>query len=144
MGNTREYFIWKAMLQRCVKNNHISYRNYGGRGITVCPQWDPDQGGSFENFFRDMGPRPSPEHSLDRIDVNGQYEPSNVQWALRGSQHRNKRSNFYIDIHAARALITAIQQTNAHRLVIKDAVKVLRDATQLGRVKNEPFHCAIS
>jgi hypothetical protein len=136
MGNTREYFIWKAMLQRCLKKNHISYLNYGGRGIAVCSQWDRDQGGSFENFFRDVGPRPSPEHTLDRIDVNGQYEPGNVQWVLRSNQARNKRSNFYIDIHATQALIRAIQETNGHRLVIADAVKVLRDATQGGKRQN--------
>jgi len=144
MGNTREYHIWNAMLRRCTNKRQIGYENYGGRGITVCPEWDPTQGGGFENFLRDVGPRPSPAHSIDRIDVNGHYEPSNVQWALRGHQHRNKRSNFYIDIHAARALLSAIQQTPTHRLVFTDAVHVLRDATQLGRVKNEPFHCAIS
>jgi hypothetical protein len=144
MGHTREYFIWKAMLQRCLKKNHASYQNYGGRGITVCPQWDPDQGGSVENFVRDVGPRPSPKHTLDRIDVNGQYERNNVRWALRESQARNKRSNFYIDIHAARALISAIQQTSTRRLIITDVIKVLRDATRSGPVKTEPCLARIS
>jgi hypothetical protein len=131
------------MLKRCLRKEDINYQNYGGRGITVCPQWDPSRGGTIENFVRDIGPRPSPAHSLDRIDVNGQYEPSNVQWALRGHQARNKRSNFYIDIHAARALICTIQQASTHRLVIADAIKLLRDTTEMGCVKTEPSQRAI-
>jgi hypothetical protein len=62
------------MFDRCESPKNISFKHYGGRGITICPRWR-----SFEKFLSDMGERPSPELSLDRIDVNGNYEPGNVK-----------------------------------------------------------------
>jgi hypothetical protein len=83
------YSCWKSMIQRCTNPKAPNYALYGGRGIEVCSEWR-----TYEAFLRDMGPRPSMEHSLDRIDVDGDYEPGNVRWATRSEQQRNKRSTY--------------------------------------------------
>jgi hypothetical protein len=95
---TPEYVIWGGMKSRCHNQNHPSYANYGGRGITVCAEWRD----SFEAFLADMGRRPSPEHSLDRIDNDGNYEPGNVRWATNTEQSRNRRNNHWIEVDGVR------------------------------------------
>jgi hypothetical protein len=79
------------MMQRCYDERVRSYRLYGGRGIVVCERWK-----SPENFVADMGPKPTAQHSIDRIDVNGNYEPSNCRWATSKQQCRNKRNNLLL------------------------------------------------
>lgn len=80
------YQTWVGVLQRCTDPAQPNYENYGGRGVTVCERWK-----HFKNFVEDMGIRPSKNHSIDRIDVNGNYEPSNCKWSTRKEQNRNKR-----------------------------------------------------
>lgn len=87
MSKSREYRIWLAMKTRCYNPNDARYWNYGRRGIKVCDAWRS----SFSAFYKDMGRCPSPKHSLDRIDVDGNYEPDNCRWATTAVQARNKR-----------------------------------------------------
>ena len=98
-----EYNSWLSMKARCSNPKSVGYEHYGGRGITVCERWRY----SFTTFLGDMGPRPSLAHTLDRIDHNGNYEPSNCRWADRVTQSRNSRhrqSGMPLeDIQAARA-----------------------------------------
>jgi hypothetical protein len=90
-ATTSEYRIWMRMIQRCFDASDAGYPSYGGRGITVCDRWR-----SFKNFFADMGPRPSSEYSIDRIDNNGNYELGNCRWATRTEQARNTRTNRFL------------------------------------------------
>lgn len=87
-SKTVEYRTWQAMLRRCYNKNCIDYKNYGKRGIRVCPRWRH----SFENFFKDMGKRPK-GMTLDRKRVNGNYSASNCQWATREQQNNNTRAS---------------------------------------------------
>lgn len=83
---TPTYWSWQSMLGRCLRPHVHGYKNYGGRGIRVCERWM-----TFDNFLADMGERPSKDHTLDRKDVNGHYEPGNVRWAHKLEQVNNRR-----------------------------------------------------
>ena len=92
-SKTPLYRVWNGMRERCRNPRHEKYPIYGGRGINVCDAWN-----SFEQFQRDMGPRPSPKHSLERKDSNGNYEPGNVCWATQLEQQNNRRDNLLITV----------------------------------------------
>ena len=87
-----EYRIWTDIKTRCYNKNHSSYSNYGGRGIKMCDRWLE----SFDNFFEDMGKRPSKKYTLDRINNDGNYEKYNCRWATQSQQCRNQRRNHLI------------------------------------------------
>jgi hypothetical protein len=88
-SNSPEYQTWKRMKRRCDNPKGNRWEHYGGRGIKVCDRWI----NSYQNFLEDMGRKPSPEYSIDRINVNGNYEPSNCRWSTPKEQSNNTRRN---------------------------------------------------
>lgn len=89
-GKSRAYTAWKNMRARCFVKSNKQYKDYGGRGITICKRWH-----KFESFLGDMGERPS-NLTLERIDNNGNYEPKNCRWATRLEQSKNTRKNVFV------------------------------------------------
>ncbi len=99
MCRTPEHGIWSGIRDRCYNPNNLAYHNYGSRGIKMCERWR----NSFQNFFEDMGPRPSKSHSIDRFpDNNGDYGPANCRWATTEQQALNKRTNVYYEYDGIR------------------------------------------
>ena len=90
LKGTPEYDAWHNMIQRCTNPNHPDWDNYGGRGITVCYSWR-----CFVNFLRDIGIKPHPDLTLERIENSKGYEPGNVKWATMTEQASNKRPRSY-------------------------------------------------
>lgn len=88
---TKTYSAWKSMRRRCTNEKSIHFKNYGGRGIKVCERWAH----SFEAFLSDMGTAPE-RCTLDRINNDGNYEPSNCRWATKREQDNNRRTNVFI------------------------------------------------
>jgi len=89
---SKSYHTWQSMRDRCFNSKNSRYASYGGRGIKVCDKWL-----KFENFLEDMGQPPSPKHSIDRINNDGDYEPSNCRWSNNTEQTRNQSSNIRIE-----------------------------------------------
>lgn len=121
------------MKRRCLNPKDEAYENYGGRGISVCRKWAT----SFETFVRDVGPRPSPKHSLDRYpDNNGDYEPGNVRWATQKEQMRNTRSNRVLVVKGVSACVSEW----AEKLKVSPAIidKRLKLGWSVERAVSEP------
>lgn len=101
-----EYHAWVGMRSRCGDPKNKDYPSYGGRGIKVCDAWS-----DFQRFLDDVGARPSAEHSLDRIDVNGDYSRGNCRWATDRQQRMNKRNTVFIEVDGVqRSLIDVCQE----------------------------------
>lgn len=112
---TPEYRCWSHMIGRCENPTDKAFENYGGRGISVCARWRE----SFEAFYEDMGPRPD-GCSIDRIDVNGNYEPGNCRWATDYTQARNRRNNRLLDWRGRSiCLKDAAKEAGLHRSTVE-------------------------
>lgn len=105
-GRLPEYWIWKRMRQRCNDPNNHEWDRYGGRGIAVDHKWD-----DFAAFLNDLGRRPSPRHSLERIDNDAPYMPGNVRWATASEQARNKRNTRWVDHQGRRWCLADLAET---------------------------------
>lgn len=95
MTKTPEYRCWRHIMIRCYNPSCATFKDYGGRGITVCDEWRHD----FMAFYDHVGNRPSQQHSIDRIRNNGNYEPDNTRWTLPVTQANNRKSNHLITLY---------------------------------------------
>lgn len=121
MCYSSEYGTYYAMKQRCLNPNNQAYDNYGGRGIKVCERWVE----SFINFYEDMGPRPSKNHSIDRIDNDSGYSPDNCEWVIRSVQNRNHRRNVWIDVGTESLVIEDwCNELGVHRRTYYNRIRV--------------------
>lgn len=132
-----EYQTWQGMKKRCYNPKTVKYPSYGGRGITVCEQWKD----SFETFFQDMGSRPSAQHSIERINNDGNYEPKNCRWALAKEQSRNTRRNQEITFNGKTQCISAwAEDLQLHHSTVASRLKngwSLEKALTSGRRVNQ-------
>ena len=128
---TRIYSVWRNMINRCYNEKNDSYINYGARGIKVCERWKS----SFINFYEDMGDKPSAKHQLDRIDNDGDYDPSNCRWVTPSENCLNRRNkenktgfkNIKVTpygAYRARIVREGCERISLTRLDINDALKI--------------------
>lgn len=135
MSHTKEHKAWLSIKKRCYKKDSQDYSNYGGRGIKVCNRWLE----SFENFFEDMGYAPTPKHSIDRIDVNGDYSPENCRWATPKQQANNTRFNKYVIFNGEKMTLHQVADaTGVDYLRLWD--RYSRRGWELDRAINEPTY----
>ncbi len=114
MSHTPEYTTWDSMIQRCTNSNSHYYKNYGGRGITVCDRWK----NSFSAFYEDMGPRPFPKAQIDRIDNNGNYKPKNCRWVSNAINNQNKPATLLTE-YKVKAIRKEIKSSTYNKLAKK-------------------------
>jgi hypothetical protein len=120
-SNPSEYQSWRHMIARCENSNHDNFKNYGGRGIGVCERWRK----SFSLFLLDMGLRPSRLHSIERDDVNGDYEPGNCRWATTREQSRNRRDTVFIEWGGdRRKLVEVCEEFGVSRSVVGSRLRI--------------------
>lgn len=137
---TREYRIWRSMKSRCYTPTSSNYRFYGARGVRVCDAWRDD----FSSFLADMGPCPE-GHTIDRIDPERHYEPSNCRWATWSTQHNNTRRTVYVTIDGQMVALADAARSHGvgyhplydrvirRHISLKDAVEEIHAETALSR-----------
>lgn len=134
MGNTPEHASWSGMIQRCTNPNCHKYRIYGARGIVVDPRWR-----EFTVFYRDMGSKPSPDHSIERIDNDGPYSPENCRWATPKEQAINTRNNRIVEFNGQQmTLVEAIRQSGINPLTVE--ARLYKQRWTLERALMTPAH----
>lgn len=132
LAGTDTHIVWKHMRNRCNNPRDAGFKNYGGRGITICERWD-----SFANFFTDMGKRP-PNHFIDRIDNDGPYSPENCRWATRKTQNRNRRSNVFVTFKGKRCTLAELaEETGVPYAIIRD--RIIESKWDAAKAVHEPI-----
>lgn len=134
-----EYNVWLGMRKRCCKSNHQAFADYGGRGIKICERWQT----SFSAFLADMGPRPTPKHQLNRIDNDGNYEPSNCNWVLQSENMRNTRYSRLLTFQEITlTLVEWTERTGIPENTIRERIRrgwsVEKSLTTPARTKRSP------
>ena len=115
-----EHQSWTNMRARCADPKHKKYPAYGGRGITVCERW-----ADFKNFMLDMGRKPEPKFTIEREDVNGNYEPKNCKWISRKDQGRNKRNSVFVTYEGRRILLLdLVEELGLSRNIVYQRLKL--------------------
>lgn len=121
LSRSSEYQCWKGIKARCHNPKHRNFHNYGGKGIVVCDHWRY----SFLNFYADMGQKPTPEHTIDRIESTGNYEPGNYRWATWEEQVSHKSNNVHVTYRGEKRHLsewvrrTGISYFTLHRRIFK-------------------------
>ena len=136
-SHTREHLSWLGMTSRCRNPNNQDYRDYGGRGITVDPRWLGEDG--FQNFYADLGPKPSAKHTLGRIDNDGNYGPSNCEWQLAIPQANNKRTNIRYDYRGKKMTLRQLMEEVGSVVSIKCARGRIRRGWDWERALKTPY-----
>lgn len=126
------YSIWQGMRRRCLTPTFKQWADYGGRGIKICPEWD-----SYDRFAADMGPRPSPNHSLERTDNDGDYTPTNCRWATKKEQQRNQRTTRRVTIEGKIYLVAELVELSGlkHDTIIERAAKDMTYAEVMAKTR---------
>lgn len=130
MRGTNEWAIWQGIKNRCHNKNHHTYPTYGGRGIIVCERWL-----DFKNFFLDMGERPSKDHSVERRDLNGNYDPDNCYWATDLEQQQNKTNTIRTTFHGGTVSVKELAKyLDMSPYELLKLVKIGNDGDRLERI----------
>ena len=127
------YGTWRGMLRRCYDEKHQAYKDYGKRGITVCDEWQND----FFKFVDSMGDRPTIAHTVDRLNVNGNYEPENCRWATKQEQSGNTRTTISVSLRGVRCTLAAA------RMALKVSEGAVRKAVEQGFLPHEALAIAV-
>jgi hypothetical protein len=134
--SSSEYSAWNSMKRRCYNINNEDYHNYGGRGIVVCDEWI----NSFKNFLADIGEKPSNFHSLDRVDVNGNYSKANCRWATKLEQSNNRRNSFFVTYNEIKMTIAEVaKKENINRSTLRSVIlqKKITAEEAVSKIKNK-------
>lgn len=135
LGTTPESQVWRDMRKRCLNPRDPNYPNYGGRGIKIAPEWEDD----FLKFLGDVGYRPDPKETLDRIDNSKGYEPGNVRWVSMKVQQRNKRNSLWVTIGDETK--TAAEWSEVYGLDKSTMLSRMRKAKEHGIPLDTAFRC---
>ena len=143
-SKTPEYRVWLQIIHRCNTPTHVAYPYYGGRGVTVCARWDPSKGGSFENFFNDVGERPGLDYQLDKeaYDLNNkEYGPNTCKWVPTLENCNRRNNTVFISYKGeVRSAADWARKLGINRTTLKER---LRAGWSIENIMESPHNCNI-